>query len=138
MILRWPVCAAAASSACTSRSSCSGVLRGTSTMIAAFLLAGELPVKRQIQSQHVDARFTQQAERWSFGGLGDQLADHVRRGAARFGDAGGLSLRIRGADVWIEPAAGAGDGVGGNRRQGADAQRVFRIVERLDQLDVVE
>ena len=72
-------------------------------------------IQCQVQFQHVDSRFAEQAERAAFGVLRNELANRLLVDAAGFCDASDLILGRRRADVRIEPAAGRGHQVDRHR-----------------------
>ena len=68
--------------------------------------------QRQVQAQHVHAGVAQDAQGGGVGVLLDEVAHLFECQAAGLGDAVGLKAGVLRADMGVETAAGAGDGVG--------------------------
>ena len=95
-------------------------------------------IERNIQQKHVNARLAENAQIRTFRELRDQLFYLACRRTARFGNAGSLYLSISRTDVRIEAGSRSGDCVLGNGRLWRKDQGRFVVIERFDQLDVVE
>src|SRR6516225_6094138 len=77
--------------------------------------AWEHAIECQIEPEHVDPRLADEPQPRAFSVLCDDPTNGRRLDAARPRDAGGLDVRVRGADVRVEPAPRRRHGVRGNR-----------------------
>ena len=77
--------------------------------------ARQIRIEGEVQLQDVHARLADESEPRMLGEARDQRPDRGGVGAAGLGDARGLNVGVRRADVRIQPARRRRDGVGGDR-----------------------
>ena len=80
-------------------------------------------VQGNVQLEHVDAGFAQDAKRPAVGGLGHFRLHRIKAEIALLGYARGLQLGIPHGNVRVEPAAARGHGI--PRNQGIGSQAIF-------------
>ncbi len=101
-------------------------------------LVGKSLIQLQVQVQDVDVRLPKETQRPSLGVLRHELLHLLRRDSSSLGHPGGLDLRILGTDVRVETRRGAGDRVCRNCRFRHEPQGRLLVVERINQLHIVE